>query len=396
MAEEVWTVRRILGWIEGYLQDRGDANPWLSAQWLVSDALGVGRIDLFMDPERPLSDEERAMLRDYTRRRGAGEPLQYITGTTDFRFITVQVEHGVLIPRPETEVLVSEALAQVDAARAVKQARLEAAQRAMIKDLALDIDTCSIEAAAEEDVVSAGDANGDGTLAHGATVATGGCAARGKESHNTQDEPFANDVEATSSAQDAKRAPVPQENDEGTPEGTKETPQLLAVDLCTGSGCIACALATEIPHARVIATDIDPKAVHLAQRNARALGVDDRVQVLECNLGQGIAADDMGAFDLIISNPPYIPTKVLSTLDGEVTQYESALALDGGEDGLDIFRDILPFAQQALASHGVLAVELHETCLDSAAELAKRAGFTEVSIARDLASRPRVLTARKA
>lgn len=327
MEDDIWTVRRVLGWIEGYLQDKGDAHPRLSAQWLVSDALGVGRVDLFMEPERPLSEEERATLRDYTRRRGAGEPLQYITGTTDFRFITVQVEPGVLIPRPETEVLVSEALSQVNAARAVKQARLEAARRAMIKDMA---------------VTSPGD---DGAEALG-------------------EEP--------------------------------EIPQLLAADLCTGSGCIACALATEVPHARVVATDIDPKAVHLAQRNAQSLGVDDRVQVLECSLGQGIDPDDIGAFDLIISNPPYVPTKVLSTLDGEVTRYESALALDGGEDGLDVFRDILPFAQRALAPHGVLAVELHETCLDVAAELAWQAGFTEVAIVDDLAGRPRVLTARKA
>ena len=327
MEDDIWTVRRILGWIEGYLQDRGDVNPRLSAQWLVSDALGVGRVDLFMNPERPLSDKERSTLRDYTRRRGTGEPLQYITGTTDFRFITVQVEPGVLIPRPETEVLVSEALTQVDAARTVKQARLEAAQRAMIKDLAVT-------------------------------------------------SPDGDEAEALGEGQ--------------------EIPQLLAADLCTGSGCIACAIATEIPHARVIATDIDPKAVHLAQRNARALGVDDRVQVLECNLGQGIDSNDMGAFDLIISNPPYVPTKVLSTLDGEVARYESALALDGGEDGLDIFRDILPFAQRALASHGVLAVELHETCLDAAAGLARQAEFAEVAIANDLAGRPRVLTARKA
>ena len=76
MEDQVWTVKRILDWIEGFLANHGDKNPKLSAQWLVSEALGVSRIQLFMDPERPLSMEERDVLRDYTRRRATGEPLQ--------------------------------------------------------------------------------------------------------------------------------------------------------------------------------------------------------------------------------------------------------------------------------------------------------------------------------
>ena len=126
MAEDIWTVRRILAWIEDYLAKRGIGNPRLSAQWLVAEALGTSRMSLFMDLERPLTADERAVLRDYTRRRGTGEPLQYITGSVDFRHITLKVEPGVLIPRPETEVLVSEVLSLLPPASKPQDA-LEAA-----------------------------------------------------------------------------------------------------------------------------------------------------------------------------------------------------------------------------------------------------------------------------
>lgn len=336
MEDQVWTVKRILDWIEGFLANHGDKNPKLSAQWLVSEALGVSRIQLFMDPERPLSMEERDVLRDYTRRRATGEPLQYITGTTDFRFITVMVEHGVLIPRPETEVLVSEALAQLETANQVKQARRQEAEQA--------------EEAFFRAVAAASDADGKAGL-----------------------------------------------SDDGvdTPQETCQAPCLRVLDLCTGSGCIACSIASEVPYANVVATDIDPKAVALARRNARALGLEERVHVLECSLADGLSEDDSASFDLLISNPPYIPTEVLSSMDEEVTGFESALALDGGQDGLDLFRQILPIGLQMLGSGGVIALELHETCLEQALEEAVRAGYCNARIARDLAGRQRVLIAQK-
>ena len=94
MGDEIWTVKRVLGWIEGYLGQRGDENPRLSAQWLVAEALDMSRMRLFMEFDRPLNPDERAVLRDWTRRRGAGEPLQYITGKVGFRHITVKVRPG--------------------------------------------------------------------------------------------------------------------------------------------------------------------------------------------------------------------------------------------------------------------------------------------------------------
>ncbi|WP_416241766.1 N5-glutamine methyltransferase family protein, partial [Eggerthella sinensis] len=116
MAEnDIWTIKAALDWTVGYLERKGDENPRLSSQWLLAEACGLSRIELYANFEQPLSLEERDVLRAYVTRRGKGEPLQYITGEVGFRHITVKVRPGVLIPRPETEVLVSEALALLPA-----------------------------------------------------------------------------------------------------------------------------------------------------------------------------------------------------------------------------------------------------------------------------------------
>ena len=133
----------------------------------------------------------------------------------------------------------------------------------------------------------------------------------------------------------------------------------------------------------------------LARANVEALGLAERVDVMECDLGEGIADDLLGTFDLVVSNPPYIPTAVLDTIPREVADFEPPLALDGGADGLDVFRRLLDWARLALKPGGALAVELHEDCLDDAAAEADYAGFADARIVRDLAGKPRVLVARK-
>ena len=323
MVADIWTVKRILDWIEGYLAQHDDENARLSAQWLVSEALGISRMQLFLDLERPLTEEERATLRDWTRRRAAGEPLQYITGEVAFRHITVKVRPGVLIPRPETEVLVSEALALLPAPPKPQD----------------DYD----EEIIKQFVELGGMLDEQGT-------------------------------DATESL---------------------EKDSFLVADICTGTGCIACSIACEHPRTSIIATDLSPDAVALARDNVNQLGLESRVEVLECNLGDGIDSSLMGCFDLVVSNPPYIPTAVLSGLSREVSEYEPALALDGGEDGLAIYRSLLSWCAQALAPDGAFAFELHEECLEQAAAEAEEAGFSDVRIVNDLAKRPRILVGRK-
>lgn len=333
MANDIWTIQAALDWTVGYLERKGDENPRLSAQWLLSEATGLRRIELYANFEQPLSMEERDVLRAYVTRRGKGEPLQYITGEVGFRHITVQVRPGVLIPRPETEVLVSEALAL-----------LPAAPKRVAADSMSQRDGVN---------VSCADARAD-----------------------DPSEP----VESPA----ASESPEP-----------SEPPELLVADLCTGSGCIACSVAYEHPLARVVATDIAPEAVALARDNVAALELSGRVDVLACDLGEGIDDALLGAFDLVVSNPPYVPTAVMDGIPREVAAFEPALALDGGADGLDVLRRLLPFCRCALKEGGGFAFELHETCLDEAARLAGDAGFADVRIVSDLAQRPRVLTGRK-
>lgn len=340
----IWTIQAALEWTTGYLERKGDEAPRLSAQWLLSEATGLSRIELYTRFEQPLSLEEREILRGYVSRRGTGEPLQYITGEVGFRHIAVKVRPGVLIPRPETEVLVSEGLAALPAPR---------------KRIAADAFASDAEAMAQQ--------------------ATDDSETEPESEHELGAEPKS----------EPESEPKP-----GFGFEVSSPRELLVADLCTGSGCIACSVAYEHPETRVIATDLAPEAVSLARENAEALGLSDRVEVLECSLGEAVPEELMGTFDLVISNPPYIPTSVLADIPHEVTGFEPALALDGGNDGLDLFRPLAVWAARALAPGGALAVELHETCLDEAAEIARDAGFGQTKITDDLAGRPRVLVAR--
>ena len=337
----------MLGWCEGYLGRHGDTSPRRSAETLVGKACGLERIELYLDLDRPLAAGELDVLREDVRKRGQGMPLQYLTGTAPFRYLEVEVAPGVLIPRPETEVLVSEALALLPPAPKPQDA-LDAALLA------------AMGVAKEADV--------PGDVAEGATSSANGM-------HPAGDAPSADGATA---AEDA----------------TRERDYLLVADICTGSGCIACSIATEHPATRVVATDLSHQAVALARRNVERHDVAERVQVLECDLGEGIDAQFMGRFDLVVSNPPYIPTAVLAQIPREVADYEPGLALDGGEDGLDLFRRLIEWAGRALKPGGGFACELHETCLDEAAQIAHAAGLCQVRVVDDLAGRPRVLVAR--
>ena len=312
---DIWTIQAALDWTVGYLERKGDENPRLSAQWLLSEATGLSRIELYANFEQPLSMGERDVLRAYVTRRGKGEPLQYITGEVGFRHITVKVRPGVLIPRPETEVLVSDALALLP------PVPKRVAQHAW----------------SEDDLPPATWPEGE---------------AGEQRPERTADQGVAEDG---STPGVAPGEPVP------------EPAPLLVADLCTGSGCIACSVAYEHPLARVMATDIAPEAVALARDNVSALDLGDRVEVLSCDLGEGVDPALMGAFDLVVSNPPYVPTAVMDDIPREVAEFEPALALDGGADGLDVLRRLLPWCRRALKEGGGFAFELHETCLDDAA-----------------------------
>jgi len=160
------------------------------------------------------------------------------------------------------------------------------------------------------------------------------------------------------------------------------------LDVGTGSGAIALALKRRFPKAEVWATEIDPVAVALARENARRAGLE--VQVLLAPF-----TAHLKALDLIVSNPPYLPESYRQEAPPELS-YENPQALYSGPEGLDMPRELLRHAWRALKPGGALALELAESNVHTLAEEAQRAGWEAVQVHRDLAGRPRYLTARKA
>lgn len=292
MAQQ-WTVKSVLEWTSGYLERKGDEHARLSAEWLVCAATGMSRVELYMNYDRPLDLGELATLHSGVERRGRGEPLQYVTGEMPFRHIVLKCAPGVLIPRPETEILVDCVLEYLDAsAGADREARV--------------------------------------------------------------------------------------------------------LEIGTGTGCIALSIAGEREHVHVWATDVSPDAIALATRNRDALDLGDRVELIQADLTDDVPGAQERSFDVVVSNPPYIPSKLVEELPREVGGFEPRLALDGGPDGLDVFRAILPRAASALRQGGFFACELHEECLEAAQRAACETGwFEDVRIVKDLTGRDRILTARR-
>ena len=315
-ATEPWTIKRVLDWTCGYLERKGDEHPRLSAEWLLANVTGMSRVELYVNFDKPLEEGELSAMHAAIERRATGEPLQYVTGEMPFRHIVLRCERGVLIPRPETEVLVDAALEGVDEALA--------------------------RAGAE------GNADAE------------------KDSDAEKDD-----------------APAP--------------PRARVLEVGTGTGCIALSIASERPGVHVTATDLSPRAIELATRNREVLGLEEAVDIVECDLASGVDPELMGGFDVLVSNPPYIPTRVLSEeVPAEVADFEPALALDGGPDGLDVFRRLLELAPVALAPGGMLAVELFEGSLEDAAALVReQGGWASVEVREDLTHRPRVLVAKR-
>src|SRR5882762_6136371 len=179
---------------------------------------------------------------------------------------------------------------------------------------------------------------------------------------------------------------------------------LTIVDIGTGSGCIAIALAKELPAAKIYATDISPAALKVAQRNATRLGFPDRITFLETNLlaafssssNQSPVTDHQSLlFDLIISNPPYVGCKESTTLPIEVRDHEPAHALYGGEEGYELYDLLVPEAARHLKPSGSLVLELGHASLPAVRPLFDSPEWTNLLVTNDLAAIPRVLSAER-
>lgn len=393
MPNETWTIKRCLDWTRDYLRDKGDERPRLSAEWLLSGVTGLSRTEIYMSFDKPMSPEELARMHSAVVRRAKGEPLQYIIGETDFRTITVACVPGVLIPRPETELLVEETLKYIDAdvlgAAASRprsrvelpwNAEIQAAREAELATAAAQSEDRLVERELTEEDIAA--------LEEDAELEAGDSGDSGDEVGLQTAVP--RDGEGALGATSANGVNTSDDDDSAS-----QVARVLEVGC--GTGCISLSIAAERPeHTCCVAIDIEPRAVDLSIRNRDALGIaPDVVDVRLGNLVSPLNREtEWGTFDVLVSNPPYIPTSVMDNLPHEVADYEPALALDGGEDGLDIFRRLVNAAPHMLKPGGLLACELYEGHLDQAASLCRAAGMREVRVVNDLTNRPRIILAR--
>lgn len=174
-------------------------------------------------------------------------------------------------------------------------------------------------------------------------------------------------------------------------QGTSDTGQrIMVLDLCTGSGCIALALAREFPGALVCGVDISEAAIGYAGKNASENGITNAIFFCGA-LFDAIKGDQ--AFDLIIANPPYIPSSDVENLEPEVKLWEPRTALDGGVDGLDAYRSIIPRAGNFLKNNGILILELGTGLSQSVSGMAVNSGFSGISVIKDLAGIERIIRA---
>lgn len=287
-TEEPWTVLRMIRWSAGYLQEKGVEQGRLDGEHLLAHALGLSRLQLYLQYERPLTADELASYKPLLLRRARREPLQYVLGYTSFRELELRTDSRALVPRPETERLVQEVL---------EWARARA----------------------------------------------------------------------------------------GAPDG------LTALDVGTGSGCIALSLAREGPFSQVLGTDASEEALELARENAREGGVEDRLELASGPLYEPAAGR---RFDVVVSNPPYVAETERGQLEPEVRDWEPEGALFAGPDGMDVLRPLVAGAPEHLHPDGLLALEVGLGQADAVAGLVESTGaFGAPSIRRDLTGRPRMVLA---
>jgi release factor glutamine methyltransferase len=165
----------------------------------------------------------------------------------------------------------------------------------------------------------------------------------------------------------------------------------VAVDVGTGSGAVALALAHTLPGLRVLAVDVSTAAADLAAHNAARLGLTDRVKVIVSDLLQSPDLPPPGTADMVLANLPYVPTGVFGKLAPGVANFEPRLALDGGPDGLELIRRLVPQAADLLRAGGACALECDPDQCTLVTELLRDSGFAEIEVCQDLAGRARVV-----
>ena len=272
------TIREIKERTETFFKKRGVPNTKLDTDILIAHSLGITRLDIYLDLDRPLTEAQLTDLRSLVKRRASREPLQYIIGNTEFYGLTLKVDPRALIPRHETEELI-ELIVE----------RLEA-------------------------------------------------------------------------------------------------PPKRILDLGTGSGAIALALASKYSSAEVTATDHSEHAIALAKENALALNLSSRVAFIKGNWFEPL--DEGARFDLIVSNPPYLTEAEMQTAEPEVIDHEPHNALASGQEGLDDLSLLFKSVPRHLAEGGLLALETGIGQADAIKAMALEVSLHGQSV-EDLSEHPR-------
>ncbi|KAA3606163.1 MAG: peptide chain release factor N(5)-glutamine methyltransferase [Calditrichaeota bacterium] len=285
--KESWTVLELLNWSADYLDKKGIENSRRNVEELLCLTLKCKRLDLYLKFEMPLKPQELKVYREFFKRRVNREPLQYILGETDFYNSKIKLHKKVLIPRPETELLVERVLEKIDS---------------------LDFESSKI------------------------------------------------------------------------------------LDIGTGSGCIAISLAFELPDSQVLGIDISEDAVSLATENAVFNEVSNAKFIKRNALD---TPRKTGIFDFIVSNPPYIESSEIPKLMPEVKDFEPILALDGGKDGFDFYREVIPNCYSLLKDEGFVFFEVGYKQAQNLKKILLGNNFAEVEIFKDYSGIERIVSAKK-
>lgn len=389
MAEQtVWTVNKILQWTQQYFAGKGLESPRLDAEVLLCDVLGCRRIELFMRLQQELTEEELHIYHDRVVRRAAWEPLAYITGRKAFLQWDFKVTPAVLIPRPETELLVEKLIHCLTGksltrlskeffwqkkAREAKEAAEKVKQVSLAK---LKEETDPEKAAVWQQEVA------DREAVAAQTAERAGWCVKEPGQEMTANGRFGR--EGTPGEDCAVTAALP------TPSVADGEVTLL--DIGTGSGAILCSLLALLPGARGLGVDLSLPALEIAKENAQALGVGDRAWFLRSDLWSKVPP--AAQFDVVVSNPPYIPSADVGALAADVRQ-EPHLALDGGADGLTAYRTIAAALADHVKPDGLAAFEVGIGQGRAVAALCAAQGLTITAVVNDYAGIDRMVFAAR-
>lgn len=327
--EHKLTIREAYVEASSFLLQHGASEAASSAELLLQDLLGLTRSEMLLSWQEPFPQELEARWRELLARRASGEPVQYILGEQEFYGLPFTVTPAVLIPRPETELLVEQ---------------IVLIGKQLWPEMAVGVEGSRVKSGVDRDPASLDE-----------QPAQGG---------------------ATGEVLEAKH----RADTEGAAGGRP-----LVADIGAGSGAIAVSLAVQCPQWRVMSSDISPAALAVAQTNAERHGVGEQVTFLEGDLLVPYIERGL-LLDVVVSNPPYIPEADEVGLQPEVRLHEPRSALYGGADGLDLYRRLTAQLTELERLPALVGLEVGIGQSDEVAKLLSQAGdWDEIRIIPDLA-----------